>query len=720
MNNVLELIKPKHSKIKSDDVSRNFVKDWYLPIIFALLFALLIILWFSPFPYKTLMGDDLGLVVSALGAGNPGSGYASHFWNSFSQTIQFKYRPVFTVAFFFESHLLGAEYRPYFNANLFFQWINVLFVVYLAWHLSNRRHWVAFAMGLMMIISRFTYHYVFPLWGFMEEIALFFLLAIIYTLRRAYIIKRPLTLLWPLAFFFLISFTHERFMVLFGFVSLAILLAPMSFKRWYYRLGWAAGPGLILVINYLIKTVLIKVSFFAGAGTTESGTAQGAAINLNQFFSQIYDGLLNLIGFNTGPNYLVGKNMGQIGLIGYLLGFSLLVPLGLLFLLYIFQQLFESHGKRFAIKSLNFNYRLFGYQLANLPANPVFIQVRNFFLFLVLLGSLLVSASVSTRIDFRWLYSVFIVFIIGIAYLSGHLIRRTWLSNMLIALIVIASLGVDTFYRQYNSNIYFFGSLKTADSAKARVIDAYGPELKQSDIYIITNGLISVTEWPFLDNYFFRLYTANPDLKVNYVDSLAAIPHNPVRLDRTLVFNITNQGQIEDLTLKIRPYLQTQVNSRDKIDFDFVTAFSQGEINDKRTVSTPTKQGVFLESWPGILAQIKSITVLSTFTYSYSNITIKKGDYLAFDAAVPIAGGDGVQAYLAIVANGKTQPEIFKADLPPAEENFKLSWKSYQVPLDAYVGQQITLVFGAKSPSGNMDADWVAFGNVYLVAKAEN
>ena len=36
---------------------------------------------------------------------------------------------------------------------------------------------------------------------------------------------------------------------------------------------------------------------------------------------------LNIVGFNTGPDYLAGRNMHSLGALGFWLGASFLVPI---------------------------------------------------------------------------------------------------------------------------------------------------------------------------------------------------------------------------------------------------------------------------------------------------------------------------------------------------------------------------------------------------------
>ena len=61
-------------------------------------------------------------------------------------------------------------------------------------------------------------------------------------------------------------------------------------------------PLLIIVENYLVKTQIFHMTFLTGGGATEINSSTTDIPNFS------LRALLNIFGYNTGPDYLSGKN----------------------------------------------------------------------------------------------------------------------------------------------------------------------------------------------------------------------------------------------------------------------------------------------------------------------------------------------------------------------------------------------------------------------------
>jgi hypothetical protein len=489
---------------------------WAIGIAFSL--ALLIICLFGFFPYRVFMGDDLlGIVSSQTG------GWASSFAKAFTDTGGNKYRPVAASIFHLESILFGNNFSSYMYLNMFIEFLNACLVCYICYRLSRKQPYVAFAGGVMFVISRFAYYNVLQAFGGpLEGMALLFFLLLVYTMLNTYESKKPIPLAWPLLLYFLVIFTHERYVVVGGFLVAAILLAPINFKLRWHRFVLAAIPLMIFLFNYYLKTATFHIRFFEGTG------GHPLTFNWQQIIKFMCAGLANMVGFNAGPSYLSGLNIFQAGITGFILGGVLSSFIIVLIVLYI------------------------KYQRRNKKITRV--AVRDIFLLLVLFVLLLASASVTIRQEYRWLYAPYTVVIFGIAYLSARISPVKLLRYLLITCILLSAIVVDTYYHNYLGNIYFVYSMKIAYSAKCNIIDKYGSNLSQNSIFLVGDRG-SIKTWVFQDSNFFKFYTGDPEINIQYIENIKDINNYQIDINNALVFSSDPNGNIIDITQEARAAL---------------------------------------------------------------------------------------------------------------------------------------------------------------------
>lgn len=484
------------------------IKTMLTAVFFLTFFILVAFFWFGSLPFRTFMGDDLWLV----GEFSRGA-YAESFLSIFSGVVIGKYRPVFTAIFFLMTKFMELDWRNFFYLNIGLHALNALVFSRLAFFLSGGKLF-AYLVGLLVIFSRFSYHYVLLVWGPMEELALLFIGLIIGLIAYAYKKQSFKSLLLALVPFFLIIFTHERFLFTFIFLCFAYFLFPFQYRNMSQRIFCSLIPVSIVGLYYFVKVHLLQVGFLAGAGSDHSGS-----FSLAKIASLAGNGFLNLFGFNAGPSYLAGIDFRALGWVGYGLGFALSVSVAIVFYMYF--------SENFSLKEK--------------------IQSRIFFLLVVMIILLVGAASVSVHQEFRWLLAPYAVFLLFLSFIIGQMKSRL-VSGVLAGLIFFSALAVDGYYRKWLPDIYFVRSLATADSAREEIIERHKKELDSKKIVIVTNGFSSVRNWTFLDKYFFQFYSKNPDIQVEYVESrddLAKTEKNPCH---TLIFNVDEGLMIREIT----------------------------------------------------------------------------------------------------------------------------------------------------------------------------
>lgn len=472
-------------------------------IVFAPI-AVLNVVWFTSFSGRTLMGDDLDLLLQSR---TPG-GYASDFLVAFTQTAADKFRPLVAVLFSVTTDLFGGSFQSYRNLNLALQLVNVGLVGVLAWRLAKRNWLVAVSAMTLVTVSRFNVYFVLQVYGLMEGLAVTFLVLMLLCVHRFYESESRRPLVLANTCFFLIVFTHERFIVLAPFLVVATLLSPTTFRSLRERVAWAAAPLGVAVFNVVVKVYALGVDFFTGTGGQEVDLGPG------QILVFLRRAVLNVLGFNTGPDYLSGRNMHSLGVLGVLLGTAFVLALCVAGLLVAVQWAREGGDRRGA--------------------------TRAWLLGASLLGPLLLSASITFRQEFRWLYAPYIVLVVGVSWVLGRLAPQPRMQVLATLAVLVSGLTVDGYYRRHVENTYFFGGLRVADSVRHEIIDRHRRELASATVFLVTHGDPVVEGWYLRGGGFFGIYA--PDADVRLVPSLTAVATARRVRPRVLAFEI--QGEM--------------------------------------------------------------------------------------------------------------------------------------------------------------------------------
>lgn len=459
---------------------------------------------YSRYRGETLMGDDLDLLVQSR---TPG-GYASDFWASFVQTGAEKYRPVVTPLLAVVTDVLGGDYGRGVALTTLLLAANAVLVGVLAWRLSRRSLAVTALAVVAVLASRFASYFVLQGYGIMESVALLCVLGTVLLSHLAWERRSVALLATANGTYLLAVFAHERYIVVAGFLITVAVLLPWR-PTPVQRTALVALPVGVAALNYAVKTYALGVEFLIGGGG-QAGT--GDSFSIAQF---MVAGLLNTVGYNAGPSYLSGQNALELGLEGVLVATLLLVPLVALVLDHLVTSV-----QRWS-------------------------QLRPVLVGLSLYLPLLLSASITFRQEYRWLYAPFVVLILGVAWLAGRLPERSPL--VLLPLLVLAgSLAVDAYYRPALPTTYFFDGQSTADSVKEVVIERHRAALPDSAIVLVTHGDRVFQDWYLRGGAFFDVYAPGQHGPVLFVDELDALPADAAPGLPKLVFDFKGD-RVEEL-----------------------------------------------------------------------------------------------------------------------------------------------------------------------------
>jgi hypothetical protein len=488
----------------SPDVDRS--TRWALAALVAGL-AAAALAWFDEYRFRSLMGDDIIL----LNATNTPGGYASGVWRSVTQTGDQKYRPILTVVLSVITDLFESDYEAYRLLNIALLTTASGLAAFLAYRLSRGNLGVAAFVGLAMVVSRFNLYNVLQALGVMENMALCFVLAMLICAQLAYARQRRVYLHAAYVAYALAIYTHERFLTLGAFAVLLALLAPGA-RSLRTRLVDAAIPVAIAASNYAVKVWVLDVHFLTGGGGQEIEPKSGEIVDF------LVRAVLNVFGFNSGPDYLSGRNAHLLGTDAVLVCLAFAVP-----------------------------------ALAVLVAAGLRVWHREGFVRLVrvvliggsVVGPLLLSASITFRQEYRWLFPPYVALLLGLAWAIGVLgfPRRT--SAAITALLLASTLAIGVYYRPYADNTYFFAGQETVDSIRDRIFDQHRDELPDSTVFLVTHGDPVLTAWYLGSGAFLRAYAADLPLDLRLVDDVSQAVAGPDTRPEVLVFDYRGDRVVE-------------------------------------------------------------------------------------------------------------------------------------------------------------------------------
>lgn len=467
-----------------------------VPTLLILIIFVLNFLWFNPFDFHVFIGDDL----NAWNYFNITKDNPIHY--IFQTTLANKYRPVFNTIQYILFFLFGDSYKNYFYFSIVLNFINLIVFFKIIVRITSN-YLISFCFVMILLVNRFSYYNVLQLFGVMEAVALLLFLILIYSVIE--LLNKPTgrKYLCVIILELLLIFTHERYLVVFPALMLTFYLSiPGSFRK---KISFSLFPLIPVLLNIFIKKFLLKIVILEGTAGTH------ISVDFFSILKFVLYGLSNMFGINMGEAYLNGISINHASSTTLALTILLVIIYMGILLNYIF---------KFKVRNDSLNLRFF------------------FVVSLLMMGTIL-SASVTIRQEYRWLYSPYCAFlIIAALFITKLKSKRVVLPIVLMALVFI-NVKNDYYYKNFLSNVYFIDAQNIGESAKKAIIDAHRTEIINKKIYIQKNTAL---DWTFLDSEFFKVYTGNPDLKVVYFDD-----YSQIDFKNSLVFKLNGRRRIEQL-----------------------------------------------------------------------------------------------------------------------------------------------------------------------------
>jgi len=473
-------IRPTIFMINALEKILNVIKKNKTEILLLFLLFLLNFVWFFTLGGKTLMGDDLVNWFTFF--------QKKTFVDAIFLNIDFeKYRPVYNLLQYVTFNLFGPNFKVFMFFNIFLNFLIVCLFFKIIKLVTRNNQFIAFSASILFITTRFSYYNLLQIIGSLEALSLLWFLSIIFCLLKAYKTNKNIWIYLMLIFNFLLLFTHERFMVLIPvlFIALMGLNRITLSKRMYFSLLLI----LPLVINYALKTLFFKINFLEGT----SGTTITPSITTISKF--MIDGILNIVGFIRGPRYLSGVSFADLSLLSQALSFLMFLVL-LLFFFKALRQLTNSERK----------------ERKNIIFLLSFFAITEFFL--------LLSASITIRQEFRWLFAPYIVFLVFISYLFSVTPIKRVIKYILLVIFIVSSIFVNLEYRGKLDLVYFTSSQKWADSFYDQTIRSGFTPDKYKILVLEFPSYI----WVLRPTLYFKQFYQDKNYEIEFVKSINTYP----------------------------------------------------------------------------------------------------------------------------------------------------------------------------------------------------
>ncbi len=453
-----------------------------------------------------------------------------------------RFRPVYWLATYLQMMIVGTRMTRFVTFNIVINLFAAFGLYLISGKLSKSRA-AAFVTALCYLASRFAYYQIGQALGLMETMALVFAIGILYLLY-VYMTGENAGdgyYYGALLLYFLIAFTHERYIVLFPLfylvLSVRLLGAEKGRRKAVLRLNllkWAA-PLLLLLLITAVRTYAIGKAIPAGTG----GTQVTETFTIREFISYGLSQVFYLFGINAGPEHLNGLPWDQTPvLVKRLIKLSILF-IGITVLLYLAVCILT------ALKETDRKDRL-GF---------LGTQAAACLLFGGFIALCIACSSVTIRVEMRWIYVSYAAALLFASYMIGVLKEYGKQTIFLTALICFLlygafSVGTNIYCRGYFGKLYFWPNQLRMNSLAEQTVEKYGTEgIFGKNIYILENTY-EMTD--FYGRTFFK--TFDPEKKaegthVIFAESPEDIPVQELREGRALVLKeVPEENAYLDIT----------------------------------------------------------------------------------------------------------------------------------------------------------------------------
>ena len=496
-----------------------------------------------------------------------------------------RFRPVYWALSYIEMVFVGNDPNRYWYFNVVLNGLLACFLCYFSWVVSKGKKIVSLSLSLIFLSTHFAYYQIAQALGILETLALGFSLITLYFLYQELNEEKHFlrNLIFSHIFFFLLVFTHERYIAL-----LPLFYVPLFFRG---RAGEAKilTGGKILPLAqaflfYAIRKFAIGSFIPKGTGGTEVTESFKLEEALQNAFTEVY----YIFGFQKGPEHLNGIPWENVAENIRKLVYASIVVLGIaVFLCLIFalirisktdksigESTESSIGKSTESGTGNQSVKTTANNAANDVANDATnksvsnfkkeqkrvkpARLRNFIgnniLFLLFIAMCIGSSSVTIRVEMRWVYVSFAASLLYFSYLLG--VSRLPLGTIFCLAFICLRLPVERYYRSYFPQIYFWEDQDRMNSLAEQTIEKYGRDyVLGKQVYILEN---SYKMSKFYGDTFFQVFDedfSGHGTKIHFFKDFRELPSEANSSNSIVLKEVPEERGYKDITQEVFPNL---------------------------------------------------------------------------------------------------------------------------------------------------------------------
>ena len=465
-----------------------------------------------------------------------------------------RFRPVYWALSYIEMVFVGNDPNRYWYFNVALNGLLACFLSYFSWVVSKGKKLIPLFLSVVFLSAHFAYYQIAQALGILETLALGFSLLTLYFLYQELNEEKHFlrNLVFSHLFFFLLVFTHERYIALLPLFYVPLLFrgksgdrkqATGTVKQEAGKAGWKSSllpfflPLVQAFLFYAIRKFAIGSFVPKGTGGTEVSESFKLGEALQNAFAEVY----YIFGFQKGPEHLNGIPWEKVSPDMRKLVYASIAVLAftvMLCLIFALVRIFKTE------KSTEGSA---GREQKRVKLARLRSFIGNNILFLLFIALCIGSSSVTIRVEMRWVYVSFAASLLYFSYLLG--VSRLPLGTLFCLAFICLRLPVERYYRSYFPQIYFWEDQDRMNSLAEQTIEKYGRGgVLGKQVYILEN---KYKMSKFYGDTFFQVFDedfSGHGTKIHFIQDLTRLPKDANRKNSLVLVEVPEQRAYRDIT----------------------------------------------------------------------------------------------------------------------------------------------------------------------------
>lgn len=400
------------------------------------------------------------------------------YWELYSQMspIEFicntwanKFRPVYNLLIWLVYTMVGIHYDYIYIINIVVN-IGIAIVIFIICRNISHRQFFSLCSALAYSCSVLAYYQITQVFGLMESLGLLLSVLFVYSLFIFIEKKQFKFFRRALIYYFTVSFIHERYITYIFVLLIVLCIADCKEKR---KIGIIGTLGVFVFIFALRSLALHSIGLTGTGGTNITDT-----LSISTLFKFVCHSIGYMFGINFGHpamslfSFTAGWNDYRI--IDWILVILPILCVVILFILFLLSQ----KGSKFRTND----------------------NLKIMLLFLACIGINLCSASVTIRVELRWIYTPFSIMLMALSFLATHTRFRqgVYIGICMLFCIIVFHTG----HRQYFNRLYYWPLLCFGEDLYEKTVVNYGSDIKDMNIVLIMDA----NDFAFVDDEYLLTY----------------------------------------------------------------------------------------------------------------------------------------------------------------------------------------------------------------------